>query len=341
MCLIKKSVIILKQVLKIKHKKSFEEEKAMILQKNFKVTPAQGLVCVNIEDVSNYIEEKVNFFRDYNNYISKQEKLNLLGEILQMYDEDIQNLQIDMSAMSNIIYGDKADKTQMLQYFDLIWILGSIVYNVFDYGKNAVKHIEDGVNGPINVGEMFWQAYNQLHEVKEHNGNAAYGATLIFTTVLESELKKSFKERFIQKKLLEIDATVSQGGYSLSDDEKNLIKFLRHDADALPHDGLYATTKAACELFKNVGVLDTSNSNQENLLLNKTTLNQLLGYSFFQSEVEPTFLRTMQLLFQTGNLNLRNDIAHGGFGYKNYYHLAATSALYFMSTFVFEGEYLK
>ena len=83
MCLIKKCVIILKQVLKIKHKKSFEEEKALILQKNFKVTPAQGLVCVNIEDVSNYIEEKVNVFRDYNNYISKQEKLNLLGEILQ------------------------------------------------------------------------------------------------------------------------------------------------------------------------------------------------------------------------------------------------------------------
>lgn len=313
----------------------------MILQKNFKFVPDQGLVCVNIEDVSNYIKEKVDVFRDYNNYMSKQKKLDLLAEILQMYDEDIQNPQIDMSPMSNIIYSDKADKILMLQYFDLIWILGSIVYNVFDYGGNAINHIEDGINGPINVGEMFWQAYNQLHEVRSNNGNAAYGATLIFTTVLESELKKSFKERFIQKKLLEINAIVSQGGYSLSDDEKNLIKFLRHDADALPHDGVYAMTKAACELFKNVGVLDTSNRDQENFLLNKTTLNQLLGYSFFQNEVESSFLRTMQLLFQTGNLNLRNDIAHGGFGYKNYYHVTATSTLYFMSTFVFNGEYLK
>lgn len=94
------------------------------------------------------------------------------------------------------------------------------------------------------------------------------------------------------------------------------------------------------ELFKNVGVLETANQDQKNILLNKTTLNQLLGYSFFANKVEPAFLAIMKLLFQTGNLNLRNDIAHGGFGYKNYYHTSATGLLYFMSTFVFNDEYL-
>ena len=87
--------------------------------------------------------------------------------------------------------------------------------------------------------------------------------------------------------------------------------------------------------------MDTSNKDQENLLLNNTTLNQLLDYSIFSNKVEPTFLKIMKLLFQRKKLNLRNDIAHGAFGYKNYYHISATSVLYFMSTFVIKDEYLK
>ena len=138
-----------------------------------------------------------------------------------------------------------------------------------------------------------------------------------------------------------MDNVVNQGGYSLTEEEKELIKFLSHDADAKSYNGVYATTYAAYDLFKAVGVLDTTNNDQKNLLLNKTTLNQLLGYTFFQSKVEPAFLETMKLLFQTNNLNLRNDIAHGGFGYKNYYHTATTSLLFFMATLVITDEYLR
>ena len=257
-----------------------------------------------------------------------------------MYNEDIQNPQIDMSEMSNIVYSDKVNIKQMIQYFDLVWILGSIAFNIFDYGNNALNHTEDGMNGPINMGEMVWQAYNQLHIAKINGEKTAYGATLIFTTVLESELKKKFKILFIQDKLAEVDNIVSQGTYSLSEDEKKLIKYLRQDENAKEFNAVYATTQAAYELFKNVGVLETANQDQKNILLNKTTLNQLLGYSFFANKVEPAFLAIMKLLFQTGNLNLRNDIAHGGFGYKNYYHTSATGLLYFMSTFVFNDEYL-
>lgn len=314
----------------------------MVLQKSFRFTPNDGLICVNLNDVSSYIEEKMEMFRDYNNYTSKQKKIELLAEILKMYNEDIQNPQIDMSAMNNMVYSDKLDTNQMLQYYDVVWILGTIVYNVFDYGKNAVNHFEDGINGPIDMSEMLWQAYSQLHVVKMNGEKTAYGATLIFTTVLESELKRKFKDNFIQEKLTEVDNIVNQGGYSLTEEEKKLIKFLRHDADAKSYNGVYATTYAAYDLFTAVGVLDTANKNdQKNLLLNKTTLNQLLGYSFFQSKVEPAFLETMQLLFQTNNLNLRNDIAHGGFGYKNYYHTAATSLLFFMATLVITDEYLR
>ena len=312
----------------------------MVLQKSFKCTPENGLICVNTYDVSNYIQNKVELFRNYENYTSKQKKIELLEEVLQMYNEDIQNPQIDMSEMSNIVYSDKVNIKQMIQYFDLVWILGSIAFNIFDYGNNALNHTEDGMNGPINMGEMVWQAYNQLHIAKINGEKTAYGATLIFTTVLESELKKKFKILFIQDKLAEVDNIVSQGTYSLSEDEKELIKYLRQDENAKEFNAVYATTQAAYELFKNVGVLETANQDQKNILLNKTTLNQLLGYSFFANKVEPAFLAIMKLLFQTGNLNLRNDIAHGGFGYKNYYHTSATGLLYFMSTFVFNDEYL-
>lgn len=312
----------------------------MVLQKSFKCTPENGLICVNTDDVSNYIQNKVELFRNYENYTSKQKKIELLEEVLQMYNEDIQNPQIDMSEMSNIVYSDKVNIKQMIQYFDLVWILGSIAFNIFDYGNNALNHTEDGMNGPINMGEMVWQAYNQLHIAKINREKTAYGATLIFTTVLESELKKKFKILFIQDKLAEVDNIVSQGTYSLSEDEKELIKYLRQDENAKEFNAVYATTQAAYELFKNVGVLETANQDQKNILLNKTTLNQLLGYSFFANKVEPAFLAIMKLLFQTGNLNLRNDIAHGGFGYKNYYHTSATGLLYFMSTFVFNDEYL-
>lgn len=312
----------------------------MVLQKSFKCTPENGLICVNTDDVSNYIQNKVELFRNYENYTSKQKKIELLEEVLQMYNEDIQNPQIDMSEMSNIVYSDKVNIKQMIQYFDLVWILGSIAFNIFDYGNNALNHTEDGMNGPINMGEMVWKAYNQLHIAKINGEKTAYGATLIFTTVLESELKKKFKILFIQDKLAEVDNIVSQGTYSLSEDEKELIKYLRQDENAKEFNAVYATTQAAYELFKNVGVLETANQDQKNILLNKTTLNQLLGYSFFANKVEPAFLAIMKLLFQTGNLNLRNDIAHGGFGYKNYYHTSATGLLYFMSTFVFNDEYL-
>ena len=312
----------------------------MVLQKSFKCTPENGLICVNTDDVSNYIQNKVELFRNYENYTSKQKKIELLEEVIKMYNEDIQNPQIDMSEMSNIVYSDKVNIKQMIQYFDLVWILGSIAFNIFDYGNNALNHTEDGMNGPINMGEMVWQAYNQLHIAKINGEKTAYGATLIFTTVLESELKKKFKILFIQDKLAEVDNIVSQGTYSLSEDEKELIKYLRQDENAKEFNAVYATTQAAYELFKNVGVLETANQDQKNILLNKTTLNQLLGYSFFANKVEPAFLAIMKLLFQTGNLNLRNDIAHGGFGYKNYYHTSATGLLYFMSTFVFNDEYL-
>ena len=94
----------------------------MILQKNFKFTPNEGLTCENMDDVSSYIGEKIELFSNYGNYKSKQKKVELLEEILKMYNEDVLNPQIDMSAMTNVVYSDKADTRLMIQYLSLIHI---------------------------------------------------------------------------------------------------------------------------------------------------------------------------------------------------------------------------
>lgn len=314
----------------------------MILQKKFAFSPEQGLTCINRDEVNEYIKKKAEEFKDYDIYMSKQKKLELLEDILEMYKKDIEDIEIDMSEMDEIVYSDKVNPQLVIQYYDFIWILGTIIYNVFDYDKNALHHTEDGINGPIDMGKMIWQAYNELHNVKVNNEEAAYGATLICVTVLESELKAKFKNLIIQEKLAIIDDKASKGDYILSDMQKDLIKFLRHDANAKKYNAVYATTQAAYDLFEDLNIWDASHKQEEkNLILNRVTLNQLLGMKIFLNKVEPAFFKVMQILFKNENLNLRNDIAHGGFGYQNYYHPSATSILYFMSTFVFYDEYIS
>lgn len=91
-----------------------EEVFKMILQKKFKFSSDLELVCVNKEDVYNYICIKVNEFKIHSNCISKQKKIELLEEILKMYDEDI---EIDMFGVSEIIYSDKVNLCSMIVHF--------------------------------------------------------------------------------------------------------------------------------------------------------------------------------------------------------------------------------
>ncbi|MCD7837128.1 MAG: hypothetical protein LUG83_10925 [Lachnospiraceae bacterium] len=312
----------------------------MILQKHFKFDTDKGLVCENFADVEHYIEAKIIILQNYENYSNKDVRLGLLQEILNMYAEDIVAPDIDMSAMSNCVYSDKMNFNQMLMYFDFIMILGSIEYNVFDYDKNKIKYVEDGVNGPISTANMFASGYDELYNAKKERKKAAYGATLIFVTTLESELRRKFKSRFIKRKTIEIEQRITDGAFSPTREQRDLLACLEQKETAKVYNRVYATSEAAYELFSLAGVIDIPGE-QKNLLQNKTTLNQLLGYTIFSSEVEASFLETMKVLFKTGNLNLRNDMAHGGFGYKNYYHLTVTSMLYFLCGIVIDDHCWK
>jgi len=184
----------------------------------------------------------------------------------------------------------------------------------------------DGVNGPIDMGKMVEMAYKEFHDAKL-NKTVACGATLMFVTVFESELKRKFKTRFLHKKADQIEQLISNGRITLTTEQRELLDMIEDKPNHKIFNNVYATTQAAYDLFDFAGVLDCPNE-QKKLLLNQTTLNQLLGYSFFRNEVEPAFLQVAEFLFKTTNLNLRNDMAHGGFGYKNYFHLSATGVLF-------------
>ena len=301
----------------------------MILEKHFEFRPDTGCKAINFADVEMYVRNKITHFQDFSNWSSKQEHLALFQEMLTMVIEDTQYPDIDDSAISNLLYYNTFDKRKFILYYDLVFILGSIAFNVFDYDKNALNHTEDGQHGAINMADMVTRGYNELVTVKHSHSVAAYGATLIFTTVLEAELKRKFKWIIIDELASNAELAIQNGTFIATADDQTLLDCLKGRRN--DYNSVYATTIAANELFNRAGVY-CSQQQQElhSLILNKMTLNQLLQSSIFQSKAQPVFSEIMKLLFGTNNLNLRNDIAHGGFGYQNYYHTAGAGLLYLL-----------
>lgn len=301
----------------------------MILEKHFVFDPVTGCVPTNLADIETYLQEKADHFKDYNNWSSKTEHIALYQELLDMVTEDIAAPDIDTTPISHLLYYDKFNATKFIMYFDLVLILGSITYNVFDYGRNAFNHAENGQHGAIDKVDMITRGYAELVEAKRRNAKAAYGSTLIFTTILEAELKSKFKGIVTDELVAAVEAKIRSGSYVPTPDDNALIDCLK--GNRTDYNSVYVLTEAANQLFIRADVYDPQNrSEQEKLMLNKTTLNQLLQSNIFAAKAEPTFLQMMKLLFGTGNLNLRNDIAHGGFGYQNYYHTSGAALMYLL-----------
>lgn len=301
----------------------------MILEKHFVFNPNTGCVPANLDDIKAYVNAKVTHFKDYQNWISKNEHISLFQELLNMVAEDIQAPDIDASPISHILYYNIFDPKKIVIYFDLVFILGTIAYNVFDYGDNALNHTEDGQHGAINMSKMIAQGYNELVTTKRINGSTAYGSTLIFTTVIEAELKRKFKWIVIEELVASVESRIQNGSYNPTADDIILIDCLKgHRTD---YNSVFVFTEGADQLFTRANVYDPQHtSEQRNLMLNKTTLNQLLQSYIFSLKAEPAFLEIMKLIFGTNSLNLRNDIAHGGHTYQNYYHTAGAGLLYLL-----------
>ena len=308
----------------------------MILEKHFRFDPQTGLALVNEQDVENYINRKI---AHYNNvWWNKAERLNLLTEINEMFDEDVQNLDVDLTPVSSTLYSDKMNKEKMIMFFDYLYILGAITWGVFDQEGARLLGTLNGIHGAVNTAEIMTVAYNDMvSHKKDGDIRCVPIAVLIQTTLVESQCKVKFKEAFLQKKLDELDLKIQAGSFIPSSDDQILIDCLRHNR--LDYNPAYAESDGAIDLLDRASVsIDNAG---RTLLKNTMTLNQLIQYSEFCNVVNPEFIRVLERVFGAGNLNLRNDVAHGGFGYQNYFHAAVAGTLYNLVSMIAEDMHLR
>ena len=310
----------------------------MILEKFFCFTKDQGCIISNSADVETYIKEKVNHFKKHNNWASKKEHMDLYDEILNMINEDLQHPTIDTAPVSNIKFYDKYDTNELIIFYDLVYILGRIIYEAFDYGENALHHIENGRYGPINLGDMLECGYKEFVNTKRNKKSyVSYGSTLIFVIIIEAEIKSKIKNILLQEL---VKKTIRNGINSFSAEELDLVNCLTQNKDDFNY--LYVTTQGADSLFEKYNIYDTQEKNeQKKIILNNITLNQLIQSKIFNNLAEPTFFKIMKLLYGNADLKFRNDILHGLPSYKNYYSIYGTGLLYFIVTDILNDFWKK
>ena len=288
----------------------------MILQKKFMFDLQQGLTCINENDAREYCEKKIIEFKNYNNYCNKQKQLDFLKEIKEMCDEDIKNIDFDLSSIQYILYYDQFDKRNAILFYDMI-LLGKISFNVFDYGGNALKVVVEGENGPISTKSMVEVAYNDLVNLKRNNQqDLIYGSLLILVTLLESELRGKIKKKYIDEKITQIEQLSLQNKIQLSNQERWLIDSLegkRQDVDRV-----FASTRGIYNLLKDHNLFNPSQEKDiGDLLLDSITLNKLLNCNYVKNLLDDSFLSILKIIFGRNQLNLRNSIAHVSYGYIN------------------------
>lgn len=321
----------------------------MFFVKNFRFTLEQGLQLTNTADLNTYIVPKIEHFSKYENYSSKEEKLKLLDEVSQMCDHDKSTATFDYSALPTIEGTNMADmQSQMIDFYNLTCILGGVFLNVFDKDKNRVSRVVDGISGAISTNAMFGHAYDELIACKNAGCVPAYGATLIFATLFEKDIKEHTKRIYAKKYITLLKNEISAGRITLTSSENNLLDFLQYQYEMISHratsvhfDSVAASTQMQYDLYKKYGIISHNDSNIEKLLCNKFTLNQLIQSSLFQDIADDRFVKTISLLFGVSNQNLRNNLAHCNFTYANYYSIQITALLFILFTMVADESFLK
>lgn len=307
----------------------------MAFIKSFLISPSDGLTLLNTSDRDTYLQEKIQHFSIFQNYSSKAERIGIIQEILNMYQNDYTTALIDTIQVSGHCFFDiNKHREIMLMYYDIIFLLGTIVLNVFDKPGNRLHHVEEGLNGPVSTAQMFLTAYSEL-EMCKASMKVPYGANLIFTTLLEKDLKLIIKNKCAREWLSALEKKIQSGTTTLSADEMDYFEFLRYNYEltATPsyhaYDGVVATTTAFYDLLINQSIIGSADTESKNLLLDQYTLNQFLNANIAQTKIEPPYLELIKLLFGTKKLNLKNNLAHCNYGYLNY-HTICVAALMFL-----------
>lgn len=320
----------------------------MFFIKNFEFTNEKGLQLVNTNDLNVYISEKIEHFSKYENYSSKEERLMLLDEIIQMCNHDRNTATFDYSNLSTFEGANMVDmQPQMIDYYNIVYTLGGIILHVFDKGNNRLASVEDGISGAIDTKEMFIKAYGELLDRKKTNGKA-YGATLIFATLFEKDLKEHTKQIYAKQYLIRLKNETDAGRITLSSAENDLFDFLQHHYEMIGQrktitqfDSVVACTQMQYGLFAKYGIIPSGDRDIKRMLCNELTLNQLIQSSLFQNIADDRFVKLISRLFGKQNLNLRNNLAHCNFTYINYYSIHVTALLFILFTMVAEESFLK
>lgn len=318
--------------------------------KNFVFTYENGLTIPNREELENYIFVKAEHFKSYSNFSNKEEVLKFFQEILDMINHDVVTAEFDFSAINNSV-GFPYDKKNMIRWYDIAHIMGSVFLLSFDSEENKVSNVLDGVHGAISTSNMMLQAYNELITQKNKkaiNGNAvpAYGATLIFATLFENELKTHTRLYYSQKLLSELKVKMDSSEITPNEEELDLFHFLSFrfglvdSASDKNYDAITAL-KLQYQLLCKYNVLNVRDTTLRDILLGNITLNTLLSTKYFKDIADMRFWNIVSILFKGNKLNLRNNLAHCNFERMNYYTLSVTALLYVLVCMVSNEFFLK
>ena len=321
----------------------------MFFIKKFKFTMERGLELINKDDLISYVEQKIQYFSQYENYSNKEEKLKLLDEIIKMCDYDKNSAIFDYAELPSIEGFNIVDlEIQMIYYYNLVYILGGIFLNVFDKEKNVISHVSEGVNGIISTSSMFLSAYDELIKCKKNNLKPAYGATLILVTLFEKDLKEHTKRIYAKKYLIDLKTNLDAGKIILTADENKLFEYLQFQYGITQNrttdscfNPVMACSQMQYKLLQKYIIIPKKYKNFEDLLFDRITLNKLLHSKEFKDIADDRFVSFVTLLFETKKVNLRNNLAHCNTTYSNYYSIHITALLFVLFTMVSDGSFLK
>lgn len=321
-----------------------------MFDKKFSFTYSNGLTLSNREETDKFIYEKAEHFKLYSNYSNKEELLGFFQEILDMINYDDATAEFDFSDISNSV-GFPYEKDNMIRWYDIAHIMGSVFLLVFDEKGNRIKEVLEGVRGAISTSSMMAQAYDELVARKTQKINSgetvsAYGATLIFATLFESELKTHTRIYYSQNLLAQLKTKMDSSEITLSDDEYDLFKFLScrfglTDSESNKFYDSIAAIESQYRLLVKYGVVDGTDKELKAILLGTATLNSFLNNKYFKDITDLRFWNIVSILFNVDKLNLRNNLAHCNFERMNYYTLSVTSLLYMLVCIVSNEFFLK
>lgn len=322
----------------------------MTFNKEFYFDLPKGLVLKNTDDRDLYIKEKIEYFSDFKHYTNKEDLLSLLDEIANMCSNDKQNSKFNYFGMpQNFDHSYKFDEEKMIKYYNVIVILGGIFLNVFDKPGNKLSYAEEGNNGAISTSDMFIRAYNELcYCASSENISPAYGATLIFATLFEKDLKTYTKQYYVKKYLSQLLDDIKNNNCQIQTQDLDLFEFLLYNFELstvnnskVIFDGITATTTKLYDFLLRYNLIVTKNDNLRLLIQNKITLTRFLRSKEFLDIADHRFAEIVKILFESKELNLRNNLAHCNFDYQNYYSLQTTALLYVLFTMISNNYFLK